>query len=115
MDNFFFMKDLIANGNGGFYVRRFGENTPEANENLRNQLLAAEWGDATQEEYDNFQSAAGAVGEVALGSIEYTKIQDLDEDQKVLIRGAVQGSWKLERVVEYVDVGEAVSTDEPAA
>lgn len=99
MDNAFYMKNLIPGGEGGFYVARFVKNTEEGAKQLRDALLAAgDWQDASQDEWDNFQSAAEAVGEIASNKAEYARIEGLADEQKELVRGAVQGMWTLSKV-----------------
>lgn len=90
MENVFYMKNLIPGGNGGFTVHRFVKNTEEGAKVLRDNLLAAgDWQDASQMEWDNFQSAAEAVGEIASNLAEWARIEGLDDESKKAIRSAV--------------------------
>lgn len=81
------MKVLIPNGNGAFFVMQFVKDTAEAAQALHDQLVAATWADATQDDMDSFTSAAGVVGNVLNGQ-EYVSLDGLAEDQKVLMREA---------------------------
>lgn len=92
----FYMKNLIPGGNGGFTVHRFVKNTDEGAKALRDALLAAgDWHDASQGEWDNFQSAAEAVGEIAGNIAEWARIEGLSDDSKKAVREAVQESKEL--------------------
>lgn len=91
MENVFFMKCLVPGGKGGFTVHRFAKNTDNGAEALRDQLLAAgDWSDASQTEWDNFDSASKAVGEIASNLAEWARIEDLSDESKKAIRTAVQ-------------------------
>lgn len=94
----FFMKDLIPNGKGGFYVRRFAGETLQDVQRTRDELMSEGWADAIAEEYDNFLSASEAVGEIVGNIAEWARIEGLDDEQKQAIRGAVQGNWKVTKV-----------------
>lgn len=87
----FFMKVLIPRGEGAFYVHRFVAETEADKENVRNELMSESWADATQAEYDNFLSAAPAVGGVILGK-EYVCIDGLSDEEKREIRAKVHGA-----------------------
>lgn len=92
----FFMKNLIPGGKGGFTVHRFVKNTEEGGKALRDALLAAgDWSDASQMEWDNFQSAASAVGEIASNSAEWARIEGLSDASKKVVREAVQSGAEL--------------------
>lgn len=92
----FFMKNLIPGGKGGFTVHRFVRNTEEGAKALRDELLAAgDWHDASQMEWDNFQSAAEAVGEIAGNSAEWARIESLSDESKKAVRSAIQGEGEL--------------------
>lgn len=86
----FYMKDLIPNGKGGFYVRKFNGETLQDVQRTRDELLSEGWADATREEYDNFLSAASAVGEIAGNSAEWARIESLPDEQKKAVRTWVQ-------------------------
>lgn len=96
----FYMKFLIPKGNGGFYVQEFNAESFADQENTRNELMSEGWADAEPAEYDAFLDAAPAVGEIAGNSAEWARIESLDEDQKRLVRGAIQGEWKLAQATE---------------
>lgn len=87
MNPTFLMKVLLPNGNGAFLVMQFVKDTAEAAQLLHDQLVAATWADATQDELDAFTAAAGVVGNVLNGQ-EYVSLDGLPEDQKVLMREA---------------------------
>lgn len=91
MENVFFMKCLVPGGKGGFTVHRFAKNTDDGEKVLRDALLAAgDWSDASQTEWDNFDSASKAVGEIASNLAEWARIEDLSDASKKAIRTAVQ-------------------------
>ena len=95
MGEVFYMKNLIEDGRGAFTVHRFVKNTEEGSASLRDILLAAaDWSDATLEEWDNYNSAVPAVAGILLNE-EWAKIEHLAEDQKKAIRGASQGMWTV--------------------
>lgn len=96
MTDVFFMKNLIPRGESGFTVHRFAKNTEEGAKVLRDALLAAgDWHDASQSEWDDFQSAAEAVGEIASNKAEWARIESLSESTKSAIRGAVENTSEL--------------------
>lgn len=87
----FFMKNLVPGGKGGWTVHRFAKDSAEGAKTLRDALLAvADWGDATRAEWDDFQAAASAVGEIAGNIAEWSRIESLSEASKGAIRVAVQ-------------------------
>ena len=93
------MKYLLPNAGGAFLVVRFPKNTQEGADRLRDELLAVgDWGDSDESEYSDYLSAAEAIGGVILNK-EYVCIEDLSDDQRMLIRGAVQGEWQLTKEV----------------
>ena len=91
----FYMKFLVPGGKGGFYVHEFNAESFADQAATRNELLSEGWADASQGEWDSFKSAAEAAGEVLKGDVEWARIEDLEADQKELVRGAVQGMFKL--------------------
>lgn len=89
----FYMKHLIPQGGGAFYVVRFVKNTEEGGAALRDALLAAgDWSDATAAEYDNFLSGAEAVGGVLTEGKEYLDISGLSDEERRDIRAKVFGA-----------------------
>lgn len=75
----FYMKNLIPNGNGAFWVVRFAKNTEQGANDLRDHLLAAgDWGDATHEEYDNFSSAVPALAGILNGEV-WQRVDEVPE------------------------------------
>lgn len=96
----FYMKFLIPKGKGGFYVHEFNAESFADKDRTRDEFMSEGWADAEPAEYDAFLDAAEAVGEIAGNSAEWARIEALDEDQKKLIRGAVQGEWKLAQATE---------------
>jgi len=91
----FYMKHLIPGGHGTWYVVRFVGETPEDIANVRNELLSeADWGDASQMEYDAFCAALNGVWR--LFGKDWSKLGELaDSSQQKIMQDALQAALDL--------------------
>ena len=103
---------MIPHGDGAFTVHRFAPNTEADRRRIHDSLQGqGDWVEATFAEWDEWTAAVEAIAGILNGK-EWCPIFLLDESQRKLIRGAINGQWML-KAAEELQGDDSTSTSEP--